>query len=174
MVKAKYFQQFFFNGMFGKLFVGSKSLGTKREFLLQTDTSSLWHPSFMFLLLPVETKDIASSATIYWSAINSCASIVEFLKKNSLLELRVSDGNQCNTSSGQEVLLDDKTEEMNLVHFANASSDKNSLEELVVIAIHTGKIYSIVEAVRDSSAMSPFEGDASSEYATYAEYFNKK
>ncbi|XP_010503060.1 PREDICTED: endoribonuclease Dicer homolog 3 isoform X2 [Camelina sativa] len=174
MVKAKCFQQFFFNGMFGNLFVGSKSLGTKREFLLQTDTSSLWHPSFMFLLLPVETKDLASTATIDWSAINSCASIVEFLKKNSLLELRVSDGNQCNTSSSQEVLLGDKMEETNLIHFANASSDKNSLEELVVIAIHTGRIYSIVEAVSDSSAMSPFEGDGSSEYATYAEYFNKK
>ncbi|AEE77844.1 dicer-like 3 [Arabidopsis thaliana] len=174
LVKAKYFQQFFFNGMFGKLFVGSKSQGTKREFLLQTDTSSLWHPAFMFLLLPVETNDLASSATIDWSAINSCASIVEFLKKNSLLDLRDSDGNQCNTSSGQEVLLDDKMEETNLIHFANASSDKNSLEELVVIAIHTGRIYSIVEAVSDSSAMSPFEVDASSGYATYAEYFNKK
>ncbi|EOA26219.1 hypothetical protein CARUB_v100165772mg, partial [Capsella rubella] len=99
MVKAKCFQQFFFNGMFGNLFVGSKSLGTKREFLLQTDTSSLWHPSFMFLLLPVETKDLASSATIDWSAINSCASIVEFLKRYSLLDLRVSDENKCNKSS---------------------------------------------------------------------------
>ncbi|XP_023638559.1 endoribonuclease Dicer homolog 3 isoform X3 [Capsella rubella] len=174
MVKAKCFQQFFFNGMFGNLFVGSKSLGTKREFLLQTDTSSLWHPSFMFLLLPVETKDLASSATIDWSAINSCASIVEFLKRYSLLDLRVSDENQCNKSSGEEVLLGDKKEEANLIHFANISSDKNSLEELVVIAIHTGRIYSIVEAVTDSSAMNPFEGDVSSEYATYVEYFNKK
>ncbi|CAH8391700.1 unnamed protein product [Eruca vesicaria subsp. sativa] len=167
MVKAKCFQQFFFNAMFGKLFVGSKSLGTKREFLLQTDISSLWHPSFMFLLLPVETNDLVSSATVDWSAINSCACVVDFLKKNSLLELH------CNTSSGQEVLQKEETE-TNLIHFANASSDKNSIEEIVVIAIHTGRIYSIVEAVKDSSAMSPFEDEASLEYATYAEYFNKK
>ncbi|ESQ45973.1 hypothetical protein EUTSA_v10010061mg [Eutrema salsugineum] len=174
LVKAKCFQQFFFNGMFGKLFVGSKSLGTKREFLLQTDTSSLWQPSFMFLLLPVETNELVSSAILDWSAINSCASVVEFLKKNFLLELQISDGNNCNTSSSQEVLLEDEKKETNMIHFANASSDKNSLGEIVVIAIHTGRIYSIVEAVKDSSAMSPFEDEASSEYATYAEYFNKK
>lgn len=174
MVKAKCFQQFFFNGVFGKLFLGCKSLGTKREFLLQTDTSSLWNPSFMFLLLPVETKDLVSSATVDWSAINSCASIVEFLKKNSLLELPVSDGNHSNTSPVEEVLLEVEKKETNLIHFANASSDKDSLKEIVVIAIHTGRIYSIVEAVKDSSAMSPFEDNASSEYATYAEYFNKK
>nr|VDD65032.1 unnamed protein product [Brassica oleracea] len=173
MVKAKCFQQFFFNGMFGKLFVGSKSLGTKREFLLQTDTSSLWHPSFMFLMLPVETSDLVSSATVDWSAINSCACVVDFLKKNSLLELQVGEENHCNTSSGQEGT-QKKDTEMNLIHFANASSDKNSIEEIVVIAIHTGRIYSIVEAVKDSSAMSPFEDEASLEYATYAEYFNKK
>ena len=173
MVKAKCFQQFFFNGMFGKLFVGSKSLGTKREFLLQTDTSSLWHPSFMFLMLPVETSDLVSSATVDWSAINSCACVVDFLKKNSLLELQVGEENHCNTSSGQKGT-QKKDTETNLIHFANASSDKNSIEEIVVIAIHTGRIYSIVEAVKDSSAMSPFEDEASLEYATYAEYFNKK
>ncbi|KAJ0241647.1 Endoribonuclease Dicer 3 [Hirschfeldia incana] len=172
MVKAKCFQQFFFNGMFGKLFVGSKSQGTKREFLLQTDTSSLWDPSFMFLLLPVETSDLVS---VDWSAINSCASVVDFLKENSLLELQVGDDeNQRNTtSSGQEVLQEKETE-TDLIHFANASSDRNSIEETVVIAIHTGRIYSIVEAVKDSSAMSPFEDETSLEYATYAEYFNKK
>uniref|UniRef100_A0A1J3J3H8 Endoribonuclease Dicer-like protein 3 n=1 Tax=Noccaea caerulescens TaxID=107243 RepID=A0A1J3J3H8_NOCCA len=175
MVKAKYFQQFFFNGMFGKLFVGSKSEGTKREFLLQTDTSSLWNPSFMFLLLPVEMNDdIVSCAKVDWSAINSCASVVEFMKKNSLLELRVSEENRCNTSSSEEVLVEDENKETNLIHFANASSDKDSLEEIVVVAIHTGRIYSVVEAVKDSSAMSPFEDDVSSEYTTYAEYFNKK
>ncbi|VVB04858.1 unnamed protein product [Arabis nemorensis] len=174
MNKAKCFQQFFFNGMFGKLFVASKSLGTKREFLLQTDTSSLWHPSFMFLLLPIESNILVSSVTIDWSAINFCASVVEFLKKNALLEFRVSDGNHCNTSLGQEVLLKDEKDDMNLIHFANGSSDKNSLEEVVVVAIHTGKIYSIVDVVKDSSAMSPFADDASSEYASYAEYFNKK
>ncbi|KAL0722477.1 hypothetical protein Bca4012_037076 [Brassica carinata] len=174
MVKAKCFQQFFFNGMFGKLFVGSKSLGTKREFLLQTDTSSLWHPSFMFLLLPVEINDLVSSAKVDWSAINSCACVVDFLKKNSLLELQVGDENHCNTSSSGQEVLQKKETETNLIHFANASSDKNSIEETVVIAIHTGRIYSIVEAVKDSSAMSPFEDEASLEYATYAEYFNKK
>lgn len=130
----------------------------------------------MFLLLPVETGDQASSATtVDWSAINSCACVVDFLKNNSLLELQVGDdeNHHCDTSPGQEVLQKKETE-TNLIHFANASSDKNSIEEIVVVAIHTGRIYSIVEAVKDSSAMSPFEDEASLEYATYAEYFNKK
>ncbi|KFK32317.1 hypothetical protein AALP_AA6G226200 [Arabis alpina] len=171
MNKAKCFQQFFFSGIFGKLFAGSKSLGTKREFLLETDTSSLWNPSFMFLLLPVESNSLVSSVTVDWSAINSCASVVEFVKNNHLLKLRVSDGSNCNTSFGEEVLLMDEEDQTDQIHFANGSSDKNSLEEMVVIAIHTGRIYSIVDVVKDSSAMSPFE-DA--EYASYADYFNKK
>lgn len=61
----------------------------------------------------------------------------------------------------------------NVIHFANRSIDVNNLEDMVVLAIHTGRIYSIVEVVSSISAESPLEENAdiaSSDY-TYVEYF---
>nr|POF01599.1 endoribonuclease dicer like 3 [Quercus suber] len=48
---------------------------------------------------------------------------------------------------------------------------------MIVLAIHTGKTYSLVEVVNNTSAESPFDGNtdnASSKYMTFSEYFNKK
>ncbi|KAF6173849.1 hypothetical protein GIB67_039800 [Kingdonia uniflora] len=57
--KARLFQEFFFNGMFGKLFIGSKSSGTPREFLLKREDNSLWSSSNIYTfrtvhLIPVD------------------------------------------------------------------------------------------------------------------------
>uniref|UniRef100_A0A2N9FHP3 Uncharacterized protein n=1 Tax=Fagus sylvatica TaxID=28930 RepID=A0A2N9FHP3_FAGSY len=65
----------------------------------------------------------------------------------------------------------------NVILFSNSLTDINNLKGMVVLAIHTGKIYSVVEVVNNSSAESPFDGNtdtASSGYMTFAEYFNKK
>ena len=46
-------------------------------------------------------------------------------------------------------------------------ADINNLKEMIVLAIHTGKIYFVVEVVNNSSAESPFGGNtdnASSKY----------
>ena len=58
---------------------------------------------------------------------------------------------------------------------------------MVVLAIHTGRIYSVIEVVSNSSANSHFVGDSSSEtsfeqmpngvlsdYNTFIDYFHKK
>ncbi|KAM4077934.1 hypothetical protein ACJW30_12G177800 [Castanea mollissima] len=159
ITKAKRFQEFFFNGLYGRLFVGSESAGTNREFLLQHETTLLWSPSCMYLLLPLETLNtsIHENLRINWTGINSAASVVEFLKKNSFL------GSQhCNVNV-------------------------NDLKDMVVLAIHTGRIYSIIEVVSNSSANSHFVGDTSAEtsfeqmpngvlsdYNTFTDYFHKK
>ena len=55
--------------------------------------------------------------------------------------------------------------------------DINNLKGMIVLAIHTGKIYSVVEVVNTTFAESPFDGNtdnSSSKYMTFSEYFNKK
>lgn len=174
MTKAKCFQEFFFNGLFGKLFVGSKSAGTCREFLLQKETKSLWSPSNMYLLLPLEKMNTSSPepCRINWIGINSCISAVEIMKKSSLLGAE-----HCNGETGKSSPCTTSSYNANVILFSNSLTDINNLKGMVVLAIHTGKIYSVVEVVNNSSAESPFDGNtdtASSGYMTFAEYFNKK
>ncbi|GMN63272.1 hypothetical protein TIFTF001_032343 [Ficus carica] len=179
MKKAKCFQEFFFNGLFGKLFIRSKSIKNEREFLLQNKERVLWSPSYMYLLLPLESSNNPNNKSfiVDWGGIDSSVFVVEMMKKIS------SSGPQ-RCKGGTENILPLKIKPPegecmaeNVVHFANSSFDTSTLNETVVLAIHTGKIYSIVELVSNTSAESPFEGiidGAPSQYATYAEYFNKK
>jgi endoribonuclease Dicer len=189
MMKARCFQEFFFNGLFGRLFVGSESAGTKREFLLQHGTNLLWGPSHMYLLLPLETLNTSSNENwrINWTGINSAASVVEFLKRNSFLGTQHCNGNRGNSSPCRINLSQKKCKDANIINFVNCSVNANDLKDMVVLAIHTGRIYSIVEVVSDSSAKSPFVGDTSAEtsfeqipndvfsdYNTFIDYFHKK
>jgi endoribonuclease Dicer len=156
--------------------IGSKS-GAKREFLLQKETKSLWSPSKMYLLLPLEEFNTSTPepCKINWTGINSCVSAVEILKKSSVLSAVRGETvtlSPCRSSSFETECNND-----NVVHFANCLVDINNLKDMVVLAIHTGKIYSVVMAVNNTSAESPFDGitgTAPPEYATFAEYFNKK
>ncbi|KAF3446126.1 hypothetical protein FNV43_RR11305 [Rhamnella rubrinervis] len=171
MEKAKCFQEFFFNGLFGKLFVGSKALETDREFLLQKDMKKLWCPSYMYFLLPFEGLNDSShvSCRINWTGITSCVSLVELLKNNTLLG-----SEHCPNKTD---LCETECKDANIVCFANSSVDIVNLKHMVVLAIHTGKIYSVVDAVSKSSAESPFDGNsdaAPAQYTTFIEYFRKK
>ncbi|XP_050268142.1 endoribonuclease Dicer homolog 3a isoform X1 [Quercus robur] len=174
MTKAKTFQEFFFNGLFGRLSFGSKSAGTCREFLLKNETRSLWSPSNMYLLLPLETLNTSSPepCQINWIGINSCISAVEIMRKSSLLGAE-----HCNGETGNLSPYRNGSCSTNVIHFAYSMVDTNNLKDMVVLAIHTGKIYSVVEVVNNTSAESPFDGNtdnASSKYMTFSEYFNKK
>ncbi|KAB1225575.1 hypothetical protein CJ030_MR1G020790 [Morella rubra] len=179
MIKAKLFQEFFFNGLFGRLFVGSKSAGTRREFLLRKEAKSLWSPSNMYLLLPLETLSTSclEPFRINWMGINSCVSAVEILKRSSLLGAEHCDGETGNLTHSGNSLLETECNSTNVIHFANGLVAINNVKDLVVLAVHTGRIYSVVNFVSNSSADSPFDGnnnDASSENTTFTGYFNKK
>ncbi|XP_050365532.1 endoribonuclease Dicer homolog 3-like [Argentina anserina] len=172
--QAMCFQEFFCNGLFGRLFLGTEADGTEREFLLQSDINSLWSLSYSYLLLPTEASDNSNkiSWNIDWRGICSCANVVEFLREhysNDLEHFKGSRGNLLLSSTGSW-----KTDSRDgIVHFANSSLDTNNLEDMVVLAIHTGRIYSVVEVVSSISAESPLEENAdvaSSDY-TYVEYF---
>lgn len=173
MTKAKRFQEFFFNGLFGKLFTGSKS---SREFLLQKETTSLWSPSNMYLLLPLEPWSISSNdwCKIDWKGIEACSSVVEYLKNSFLAARSYSGGGNPLPDNVQSSTIE--CNGTNLIHFANALVNVENIKDMVVLAIHTGRIYSIVKVVNDSSAESAFEGNADNvtEFSTYTEYFNKR
>lgn len=172
VVKAKCFQEFFFNGIFGKLFIRSKS-EKGREFLLQTD-KSLWNPSNMYMLLPLESRDNPSHKPwgIDWTGINSCVSEVEFLKKNAWLSAEQSGRNGGNSS----LQMTDSIE-TDLIHLANKSVHINNIREMVVLAIHTGKFYSVLDILLDTSAETEFDrnsDEAPSSFSSFADYFHKK
>lgn len=173
MAKAKLFQEFFFNGLFGKLFHRSSPATKQREFLLTKETSQLWGQSYMYLVLPLETLNDSNneSWTINWRGISSCVSVVEFLKKNALVGAQHCNGDTRNSLPSRSSLSGTGGNSSQIFHFADCSVDEKNITDMVVVAIHTGKIYSVFEVLSDTSAESPFE---SPQYNTYAEYFQKK
>ncbi|KAH9653048.1 Endoribonuclease Dicer [Citrus sinensis] len=175
MSKAKCFQELFFNGLFGKLFVKSKSSGS-REFLLKRETNSLWSPSYMYLLLPLEIVNTFGDGSwrINWSGINPCASVVEFIKKKSFLGAAQCNNNGGNSSPCRTSPCKTGCHGMDVIHLANGSVDVKNLKDMVVLAIHTGRIYSIIEIVSNSSAESPFDGNTDDDSKTFVNYFSEK
>lgn len=174
--QAKLFQEIFFNGLFGKLFIGSKSSGVSREFLLKEDDSSLWNTLNMYMLLPLEPDhDIIR---INWKGISAIASVVKFMRSTKLVG---SEYGSLSYSDVSPMCSSDKFEtvccKFDVIHLANKSAQPHSLKDMVVLAIHTGKIYSVLDVVTGSSADSPFDGTTdklSPNFTTYSEYFNKK
>lgn len=169
--QAKLFQELFFNGLFGKLFMGSKLSGVPRQFLLKEDDTLLWNTLNMYLLLPLKPSIVQDhgGVSINWEGINESASLVRLMRnihsptaKNNLL-----DGSSNNSSNKEE----------DIIYLANKSEVRQNFKNIVVLAIHTGKIYSVLEVGTDLSADSPFDGasdNPASAYKTFSEYFNKK
>lgn len=150
-----------------------KSSG-ERNFLLQTE-ESLWDPSNMYLLLPLESEDIAADGPlkINWTGIGSCVSAVEFLKRNAWLNFQQTEVIDDNLSLHvSDPIVTEVSSQ--IIHLANISASVDRLKEMVVVAIHTGRIYSILDIVPSTSAESPFEGDADASYSSFAEYYHKK
>ncbi|XP_057810425.1 endoribonuclease Dicer homolog 3a-like [Salvia miltiorrhiza] len=168
--KAKCFQQLIFNGLFGKLFV--KSSG-KRKFIFGTEALP-WDPSHMYLLLPLESEDIATELpVISWSGIDSAVTTVEFLKSNALLNLQQPATVDEDTSIHMHDL-DETKLSSDIIHLADRSATVDGIKEMVVVAIHTGRIYSIVDIVNGTSGSTPFEGECDESYSSFANYYYKK
>ncbi|KAG1358569.1 putative Endoribonuclease Dicer [Cocos nucifera] len=171
---AKLFHEIFFNGLFGRLFFGSKSSGKSREFLLKEDDGSLWSTQCMYLLLPLDTSHYQDHEviSINWKGISASASVVRFMRKNCTPVAESGPfGSCCSGSSETECC------ESDMIQLANKVENLQSFKDMIVIAIHTGKIYSVLEVVIGSSADSPFDGNsdkAALEFRTFSEYFNKK
>lgn len=172
--QAKMFQEIFFNGLFGKLFLGSKSSGKPREFLLKEDDKSLWSTLCMYFLLPLETSSNQDHEVICinWKGISASASVVRLMRNICTPAAENgSFGSCCFVSSETEC------QESDMIQLANKAANLQSFQDMVVIAIHTGKIYSVLDVVTSSCADSPFDGisdKSTSEIRTFSEYFKKK
>ncbi|KAK2391994.1 dicer [Trifolium repens] len=180
--KAKSFHELFFNGLFGRLIRKSKSGKGEREFFLQKDTELLWSPKYSYLLLPLKkSNDICmGSLQIHWPAISSCASAIEFVRQKFSLVAEDSDDNSkiislpCDTTNSSDM----EHESTNKFHFANCAIDVSNVKDTVALAIHTGKVYCIIDVVENSSAESPFDGNSDKPGAecrmTFSQYFQKR
>ncbi|KAK4785139.1 hypothetical protein SAY86_001828 [Trapa natans] len=174
IMKAKRFQEFFFNGMFGKLFVGSKEA---RRCVFQNGTELLWCSPYAYLLLPIDTSEVHDYEPwkINWKAIDSCTAAVEFLK-HCLLGLHINKEtvttplNMCDLA---DVIEPDGTK----LRCANGLFESNSLSEKVVVAVHTGRIYAVLQVAHEMTAETPFEESAGSKkpgFESHADYFYQK
>ncbi|TVU36101.1 hypothetical protein EJB05_18017 [Eragrostis curvula] len=163
--QAKLFQGLLFNGLFGKLFTGAKSSNTPREFILKKDDTLLWNNANMYLILPVQrTLDSHESVCINWSVIDVAATTVGLMRS-------IYSGDNRNLI---EILNPHKNGD--LIHLANRSCKAGDLRNVVVLAFHTGKIYTTLEVV-GKTANSTFDGASDKKetaFRTFAEYFEKK
>ncbi|WOL09052.1 endoribonuclease [Canna indica] len=171
--EGKLFQQFFFNGLFGKLFTGSKSSGAPREFLLK-DGRSLWNTSDMYMVLPLDSSSAHEHDTvsINWKAIHASVSVVKFMKDIYSAGAQKSPvvNSTCGSSEMLSCMLD-------MIHLADRCVNPQSLKDVVVLAFHTGRIYSVLDVAVDLCADSPFDGNSEkslSKFPTFSDYFSKK
>uniref|UniRef100_A0A0E0JSJ4 Uncharacterized protein n=1 Tax=Oryza punctata TaxID=4537 RepID=A0A0E0JSJ4_ORYPU len=164
MEQAKLFQGLLFNGLFGKLFTRSKAPNAPREFILNKEDAFVWNTASAYLLLPANPS-FDSNVCINWSVIDAAATAVKLMRriysenKRELLGIFDSDQNVGD-----------------LIHLANKSCMANSLKDMVVLAVHTGKIYTALD-ITELSGDSAFDGASDKKeckFRTFAEYFKKK
>lgn len=169
IARAMHFHELFYNALYGKIFQGSKASGDRR-FLLENNSELLWSPSYMYLLLPLETSDVhdPKSWSINWKAIDSCVSATEFMRSYWSSPWHSESDGKKTAASG-----DGSFSETDVIYLANTSSHVDDLKSTIAFSVHTGKMYTIIGVVDNSSADSPFDGDTS-KYSTFTDYYYKK
>ncbi|RLN16547.1 hypothetical protein C2845_PM02G11130 [Panicum miliaceum] len=167
--KGKLFQEFFFNGTFGKLFHGSRMSGLQREFIFRKGYEIQWSSDNMYLLLPLRhTSHVQCDLNIQWEAVASCSDAVEHLRN-----LYLEDGNLNyeNLSPNKR----NKGEE--IIHLANRSLHFSSVKDSVVLSLHTGRIYSVLDLILDTTADDSFDemyNGKASPFASFVDYYHQK
>ncbi|CAM0884261.1 unnamed protein product [Alopecurus aequalis] len=166
MEQAKLFQALMFNGLFGKLFTGSKISNVPREFILNKSDAFIWNNAHMYLILPMNpTLESHDISCINWKVINEAATAVKLLRKIYFEDKTNIPG-----------ILDFDQNDTDLIHLANTSCEPHVLRNVAVLAVHTGKIYTALH-VADLSANSTFDGVSDkkeTEFNTFTEYFENK
>lgn len=144
--------------------MGMRSAGQLRTFLLnEHPETSLWSPANMYLLLPIDSS-CTETVHINWRGIQSAALAVQFLK----------DAYQTPGGAFSSI---EKNRKEGEICLANKKIEMNKLRDAVVMAVHSGKIYVVLEVLLDLTADSPFDGitdKSGAEFPTFTEYFNKK
>ena len=131
----------------------------------------------MYLLLPLESAKVPSQETwkIDWAVIETYGSAIEFFKLNAWLSAEqsgsVTGGLKNNDLIGSDVNC------VGNIQFANGILPVTDIKDMVVLSVHTGKVYSVIEVLLDLSADSTFDGysdEAPINYASFTDYFQKQ
>ncbi|CAL4933981.1 unnamed protein product [Urochloa decumbens] len=167
--KGKLFQEFFFNGIFGRLFHGSWTSGLQREFIFRKGYEIQWSSDNMYLLLPLRhSSHIQCDLNIQWEAVESCSDAVEHLRN-----LYLEDGNL-----NYEILSQNKAKKgEEIVHMANRSLHFSRVKDSVVLSLHTGRIYSVLDLILDTTAGDSFDemyNGKTSPFASFVDYYHQK
>ncbi|XP_038975132.1 endoribonuclease Dicer homolog 3b-like isoform X2 [Phoenix dactylifera] len=168
VAKSKLFHEFFFNGLFGKLFSHTK---TPREFLLEDEKQFPWSSSYMYMLLPMESPVPTSTGImkINWKEIDACISVVEFLRNIYSINCHRS-SLTCSMSSYAT-----KCEGTNIIHMANEAVYTQYIKGMVVLAVHTGRIYTVLDIMNNMCADSPFDDPGKrSKFNSFSHYYHQK
>lgn len=174
MEKSKLFQEFFFNGIFGKLITGSKLSGVEREFLFKDGKRIAWSSTNMYLLLPLESSSPChDTSCIHWKGVDACASTISFLRNIYSIDGEFCSGSQtCNSNSN-----DNEHKKPDVIHLANKSLHSQYIKDSVVLAVHTGRLYSVLDVITDITSESPFDeiNDAQkSQFNSFIDYYHEK
>uniref|UniRef100_A0A0D3HEX0 Uncharacterized protein n=1 Tax=Oryza barthii TaxID=65489 RepID=A0A0D3HEX0_9ORYZ len=168
--KGKLFQEFFFNGIFGRLFHGSRKSGAQRDFIFKKGHEIQWNTESMYLLLPLrDSSYIQDDLSIHWEAIESCAGAVEELWSSYQGDENVIPVNCIpeKRRGGQE----------EIIHLANKSLHCSSIKDSVVLSLHTGRIYTVLDLILDTTAEDSFDemckGKASP-FTSFVDYYHQK
>ncbi|KAG0549124.1 hypothetical protein BDA96_01G228300 [Sorghum bicolor] len=168
--KGKLFQEFFFNGIFGRLFHGSRTSGLQREFIFRKGHEIQWGSDNMYLLLPLRNSShIQHDLNIYWEAVESCSGAVEQLRNLYLEDGNLNHENLCShkrSNKGEDI-----------IHLANKSLHFSTVKDSVVLSLHTGRIYSVLDLILDTTADDSFDemyNGKASPFSSFVDYYHQK
>lgn len=130
----------------------------------------------MYLLLPLESSLLTNCGTlnIHWKAIDACASMVKYLR--NIYSLNDECYSECSLESCS-IAYRATSESSDIIHLANKSLNTKYLNDSVVLSIHTGRIYSVLDVIDDITTQSPFDEsfDAKpSQFASFIDYYYQK
>ncbi|KAJ1295101.1 hypothetical protein BS78_01G198000 [Paspalum vaginatum] len=167
--KGKLFQEFFFNAIFGRLFHGSRTNGQPREFLFRKGYQIQWSSDNMYLLLPLRhSSEIQNDLHIHWEAVDSCSGAVEQFRN-----LYLEDGNMnCEKLSPHK-----RNKGEDIIHLANKSLHFSRVKDSVVLSLHTGRIYSVLDLILERTADDSFDeiyNGKASLFSSFVDYYHKK
>ncbi|PWZ54428.1 Endoribonuclease Dicer 3b [Zea mays] len=170
LCKGKLFQEFFFNGIFGRLFHGSRTDELQREFIFTKGHEIQWGSDNMYLLLPLRnSSQIQHDPNIYWEAVESCSGTVEQLRNLYLEDGNLNHENLCShkrSNKGEDI-----------IHLANKSLHFSTVKDSVVLSLHTGRIYSVLDLILDKTADDSFDemyNGKASPFASFVDYYHQK
>uniref|UniRef100_A0A0D9XKU7 Uncharacterized protein n=1 Tax=Leersia perrieri TaxID=77586 RepID=A0A0D9XKU7_9ORYZ len=167
--KGKLFQEFFFNGIFGRLFHGSRTSGAQRDFVFKKGQEIQWSTENMYLLLPLrDSTHVQHDLSIHWEAIESCAGAVEQLRSLYVGNENFIPGNYNapKRSKGEDI-----------IHLANKSLHYSCIKDSVVLSLHTGRLYTVLDLISEITAADSFDemcNGKASPFISFVDYYHQK